>query len=690
MSFFRSVTDLSSSKDASTSQEESEVTSDEEDYSISRVRTIGSAAPSRSSNVNDATDAFSPSSAPASFHRDGVIHALLEERCMYEAMNELRNNGISAESLQDPQVRSLGSQKYRALTQNLSAAGVVRRGLDTQHYSDLRQQYRNGLDLISRNPGLARPQLQKAVSHITLALPEPLRKFVTGNEDTEYTESLGRQMSLANIGDDRPRVKSLPTHPLLDDTKYAREFDEYNVLGKGGYGVVFHAKHKLDGSPYAIKKIPLGDNRIRRIQQKGQSEMDNILLELRTLAKLNHPNVVRYHTGWIEYASFSTKRQLNKGNVQKFLEAPETESMQETSITPSIDIQFQFDDDDDIPNQTSSIEDDRGIVFEDSSIHTEDSKIHIRGFTNDPDPHSGSLSAQTSSFSGNELHKTRSRSTFASIDDEEVEHIERNDPSISESGLDTSCSALGNSSASPEKPCLALYIQMSLYSMTLADFLSPSLGDFDSSAVASLRHCFHADATLHMLSSIIDGVRYLHKEDIVHRDLKPGNIFLAIRPGSDSPPGAIDLSGCSSCAEMAEMRPFNVDVCIGDFGLVSKIAKAEDTAPVTSNRVVGTEIYRPGSVTRDNHPCLDVYALGMIAFEMFWKFETRMERYETLHKLKRGEFPEGFDEEMHCPGLQKWIGGMITATENQCPSWQSLKSDATVLRRHCMEGKTKE
>ncbi|KAF1348968.1 kinase-like domain-containing protein [Delphinella strobiligena] len=333
----------------------------------------------------------------------------------------------------------------------------------------------------------------------------------------------------------------MPNHPLLDDTKYAREFDEFSMLGKGGYGVVFHVKHKLDGGSYAIKKIPMSAHRIRKIQQNGDLEFDNMLLELRTLARLNHPNVVRYHTGW--------------------------------------------------------------------------------------------------------------------IDNERPGTIE---------------------------PCLALHIQMSLYSMTLADFLSPSDGNFDSSTISSLRHCFHPSAALSMILAIIDGVKYLHREGIVHRDLKPGNIFLAVRPGTDCPPGAFDVSSCTHCERLAERRPFNVDVCIGDFGLVSSIARPEDEAPATPSRIVGTEIYRPESVTRDNHPSLDFYALGVIAFELVWKFGTRMERHETLHKLKKGEFPNSFEEHVpDCPGLMGFIKSMLLASEEACPTWQSLKKDAVRLMADC-------
>lgn len=598
---------------------------------------------------------------------------------MREALDELRGKGIHIESVDHPRVRALGTSRYLRLVQDLSALGVIKRGVDGQHYSPLRQNYRDGLDMLSKQSSApSRPQLQKASSQIDMAFPETLRKFVTRPLDLD---DAGRQFSMMAISENNPDEINVPDHPLLDRTKYAREFDEFSMLGKGGYGVVFHVKHKLDGGSYAIKKIPMGDQRVRRIQRNGEMEMDNILLELRTLARLNHPNVVRYHTGWIEYAQFSTTRSKNRIDSRKLLEAPKSRSAASAVSTPSIDIQFQFDEDDDedVSNRdttdqlpSAGEDDDQGIIFEESSDHTDENESQ----------HEDGFSVRCASLQENNLEKMRSRSTLASVSDG-VEFVPRyEDPTSASETSELDSSSFSDGENGSGVPSLALHIQMSLYSMTLADFLSPSDGDLDSSAISSLRHCFHPQAAFSMLLAIMDGTKYLHKEGIVHRDLKPGNVFLAVRPGTDSPPGAIDLSGCDQCDKVAKARPFNMDVCIGDFGLVSAIARAQDKPPDAPCRIVGTEIYRPEVVTRDNHPCLDVYALGIIAFELLWKFGTRMERHETLHKLKKGEFPQGFDEAVHCTGSERFIKSMVLASEEHCPSWEDLRAGARGLMVH--------
>lgn len=37
-------------------------------------------------------------------------------------------------------------------------------------------------------------------------------------------------------------------------SRYKQEFEEVNVIGRGGFGIVLKAKNRLDGQFYAIKK----------------------------------------------------------------------------------------------------------------------------------------------------------------------------------------------------------------------------------------------------------------------------------------------------------------------------------------------------------------------------------------------------------------------------------------------------
>lgn len=73
-------------------------------------------------------------------------------------------------------------------------------------------------------------------------------------------------------------------------SRYAKDFVEEGRLGHGGFGEVFKARNRTDGQPYAIKKI----------KAKSKAALDPVLSEASVLSRLNHPNVVRYYTSWIE------------------------------------------------------------------------------------------------------------------------------------------------------------------------------------------------------------------------------------------------------------------------------------------------------------------------------------------------------------------------------------------------------
>lgn len=90
--------------------------------------------------------------------------------------------------------------------------------------------------------------------------------------------------------------------PLIRYSRYSSEFHEISTLGKGGFGAVFKCKNVLDGREYAVKKVLIKS----RLDQKGQLPMeysrklDKVLREVKILALLDHVNIVRYYTAWLE------------------------------------------------------------------------------------------------------------------------------------------------------------------------------------------------------------------------------------------------------------------------------------------------------------------------------------------------------------------------------------------------------
>lgn len=68
-------------------------------------------------------------------------------------------------------------------------------------------------------------------------------------------------------------------------SRFQSDFDMMRCLGRGGFGVVFEAKNKLDDCRYAIKRITLPNKEESRAR---------VMREVKTLANCEHQNIVRY------------------------------------------------------------------------------------------------------------------------------------------------------------------------------------------------------------------------------------------------------------------------------------------------------------------------------------------------------------------------------------------------------------
>ncbi|KAI0635341.1 Serine/threonine-protein kinase [Trametes polyzona] len=72
-------------------------------------------------------------------------------------------------------------------------------------------------------------------------------------------------------------------------SRWKEDWEELEILGRGGYGEVVKARNKIDGRIYAVKRIKL-----RNVQN------DKIFREVNALSRLNHRFIVRYYTTWVE------------------------------------------------------------------------------------------------------------------------------------------------------------------------------------------------------------------------------------------------------------------------------------------------------------------------------------------------------------------------------------------------------
>jgi translation initiation factor 2-alpha kinase 3 len=388
------------------------------------------------------------------------------------------------------------------------------------------------------------------------------------------------------------------------------EFSEIKVLGRGSFGEVYHVKNHIDGQLYAVKKIPISQRRLEQLQAGGENQLENIMKEIRTLARLEHTNVVRYYGAWVEQAHVS-------GYVRSNHRGPagiESENTESTPVGPE-------------PTDSQSF----GVVFERSTTSAQSTQ---------EDEDVESIPRDFDCFTNSQL------STFEGTDDD-----------IFTDGLSYDLSKLQIQRRPRDGlqiPAVVLHIQMSLHPISLSSYLNPQSCEAGDKQIPR-RHCYHLIPSLRLMLHIITGVEYLHSKGIVHRDLKPANIFLSC-------PEHKEPHGCPQCQLDSGCSSWYSHPRIGDFGLVADISHFNEQASDSSitsfrngakvNRVVGTEFYRPPLID-DKTECsenpepgtcyhidesLDVFALGVILFELLYRLNTKMERQFVLGDLTRGRF----------------------------------------------------
>ncbi|KAI5291322.1 hypothetical protein KEM52_000207 [Ascosphaera acerosa] len=700
-------------------------------------------------------------------HAAVMTASLLEFYCMTRAAELLNQRaGCARYDRAHPRVRALGRRLYESDSRFLSQCGVVAGGVESDDWAAVRERYRDSLDTIGQialDAGGLTPsdsqQSSRAPSRVTSSLSlnlsgcaveardggsaacgqyrpyraggrnEPARRVPLQRRitETEMPESAMRRAapgiielmasgsvpsssaadSLANLQD---QVRGFST------SRYLTEFREEALLGRGSYGAVYRAKHHVDGQVYAVKKIPMSARRLRSLQQRGYHELESILKEIRTLAKLDHRNVVRYFGAWVEYgrpapemmpgsaraagtdqgrrrtvihgardqpddddddeeegegeASFGDGNELSFGEVFDAEPEPDGDQSDRIVFADSESSEQQMDTGQQTPqranpdSETGKEDDDeddelpipprRGHASRSGESDSEDvesiprSFEHLRHHLGHADASMAAPSAISEESEGEDvdLFSDGLYSPHANADADAGVSFQRQ--GAWRQGRHIASSSSRRRRRPHDGPLVTLHIQMSLHPLSLARYLAPPAS---APTQSDDRHCYHLIPSLKLLLGILDGVQYLHSIGMVHRDLKPANIFLSHSTASD----AILCPRCQRSAKPAA-SPYNTPR-IGDFGLVAEITQDSASRSVSGSeagrddrrryhRPVGTEFYRPPIVPSDARPgrpggdingaideSLDAFALGVIFFELLYRFGTRMERMFVLSNL---------------------------------------------------------
>lgn len=426
-------------------------------------------------------------------------------------------------------------------------------------------------------------------------------------------------------------------------SRYAEEFQELALLGKGAAGEVWRVRNKLDRRNYAIKKIIL--------KKKDAVLSSRIRREVTTVSRLVHKHIVRYYAAWVQVATASDLRSPSDSDEDD----SESESKDDSSDSDTAGIDGRSLDHHLL---SGSANDDSELVFFSGA---DQAKIESGGALNDDDDSSDSEESSDSEMSaGNdESDSDESKSSDSSglsstseevdgkIDESDLESmfgfqqdwLRIGQPTIkTNKGVELKKEAVIEQrqlETVDESVQLCLYIQMEYCKSTLRDVI-------DEGSLWQR----HADV-FSLLRQILEGLDYIHKKGVLHRDLKPANIF-------------VDRQG---------------DIKIGDFGLATtteRVGKelesvipsavleiSQESASTTEGLTVGcgTAMYSAPEQSGAGSPVpsnagggiaydqkADMYSIGVVLFEMCHKpFSTGMERIQILNVFKdKRELPVDF------------------------------------------------
>ncbi|KAM7364322.1 pancreatic eIF-2alpha kinase [Cochliomyia hominivorax] len=517
-------------------------------------------------------------------------------------------------------------------------------------------------------------------------------------------------------------------------SRFQSDFDLQRCLGRGGFGVVFEAKNKLDDCSYAIKRITLPNKEESRIR---------VMREVKTLANCEHQNIVRYFQSWVEkpppgwQEEEDSKWMANEMSTSIQIDTPSdthtTFPSLPNNVGNRIDKRKQLQSWMDSVASTACSSDPYCLSGnaaynddedEDSCIifRTESESLAMRGYDDD-DEDSDSCVVFRSESQSRALHATEDDDASGEDDITSKTKLKNKKSSLQKS--------LNNGAISIDIQTNSLELNLHRNGSNLSDsfqieFVGSVNGD-EQTPVDEDDNDEDVETSETNKTNQINNKKRTPKDlalDISHGENNNNN--KPFKPQQNKVYLYIQMQLCrKECLRdwlrdnkredrqdfiasifhqivdavdyvhykgliHRDLKPSNIffsqegQIKIGDFGLVTDMAdipnmitKCGDKTGLPScarhTQQVGTHLYMSPEQLR-GLPYdfkVDIYSLGLIFFELLVYFSTEMERIMTLRSLRDGNYPKDFPHEH--PNEYELLKIMLSSNPEERPTTTELK-----------------
>lgn len=151
------------------------------------------------------------------------------------------------------------------------------------------------------------------VYHAPLTRPTAAKDAMNNDERTTHSDRVGSGTAPSRGGERKNRT-ALPL--AIDDVVDGR-YRVTGIVGRGGFGAVYSARHLVSNADVAIKVL------LNRTQGDRDEAVERFFKEAQVLARLRHPNTVRVHdVGYTSAGDLYFAMELLQGpNLEQFFAA---------------------------------------------------------------------------------------------------------------------------------------------------------------------------------------------------------------------------------------------------------------------------------------------------------------------------------------------------------------------------------